>query len=428
MRFWVAKDKNVDILNFLSFFLRIIIIADQKKKSANISMGVDKAKKEGVPKKKSTGGAKVKAAGVKRALPDAAAPPQERSVGMEKVLAQHPINRLDEELAGKAVDALLAFSKKRSATKGKKDLLDETDGEKLHMQITLKKVPQETSPKPIALAVPHPVRGSGVPCEVCIFVKKEDKPWVKDLLIDGDSPVEGVKKVITLDSLRTSYKRFEARRELLSTYDLFLADDAIVPMLCKALGKTFYDRKKQPVPLRLKRKESLPRAIQAARDGSTYMFLSSGTCVSVCVGTTAMPRTQLLANLAAVLPAAVARLPRKWKGVQAVQLKTSSSLALPILNKLPFIPGMSEATIAANSGGAAAKGESDDEASTPVKMTTGMAKAVLKAAKAAADEVEEYEAESGKKRRGQFERKLKAAPAQHTKKEVAAPSAKKAKK
>ena len=47
--------------------------------------------------------------------------------------------------------------------------------------------------------------------------------------------------------------------------------------------------------------------------------------------TQAMPRSELLANLAAALPAAVEKLPRKWKTVQSVSLKTSASVALPIL-------------------------------------------------------------------------------------------------
>ena len=45
--------------------------------------------------------------------------------------------------------------------------------------------------------------------------------------------VDGMAKIITLDKLRTDYKRFEQKRELLATYDMFLADDRILPMLCK---------------------------------------------------------------------------------------------------------------------------------------------------------------------------------------------------
>ena len=44
--------------------------------------------------------------------------------------------------------------------------------------------------------------------------------------------------MITLDALRADYARFEQRRDLLASYDLFLADDRILPMLCKVLTLT----------------------------------------------------------------------------------------------------------------------------------------------------------------------------------------------
>ncbi len=111
-------------------------------------------------------------------------------------------------------------------------------------------------------------------------------------------------KIISLDKLRTSYARFEQRRELLATYDLFLADDRILPMLCKVgltdvlysriaaqlrpgasqtLGKTFFSRKKQPVPIKMTRRGALHAAIARAR-ASTSMFLPSGTSLAVIVG------------------------------------------------------------------------------------------------------------------------------------------------
>jgi ribosome biogenesis protein UTP30 len=67
-----------------------------------------------------------------------------------------------------------------------------------------------------------------------------------------ETPVAGVTKVIDLDKLRKNFDRYQAKRELcarkpnfinisrfylLTRYSLFLADDRIIPMLPKALGK-----------------------------------------------------------------------------------------------------------------------------------------------------------------------------------------------
>jgi ribosome biogenesis protein UTP30 len=82
------------------------------------------------------------------------------------------------------------------------------------------------------------------------------------MLLDS-KPVRGLKQVVTLDELRRDFARFEQRRQLLDSHDLFLADDRILPMLTKALGKTFLARKRQPIPLKVTGKDL---ARMAARD------------------------------------------------------------------------------------------------------------------------------------------------------------------
>jgi hypothetical protein len=371
-----------------------------------------------------------------------------QSAGLAAVLAQHSANKLNEELAGRALDALLHYTAKVAASVRKPDLLG-GDGEKVHMQLTLKRVPADPSPKPIPLAVPHPIRGgsSSDQSSVCLFVKGDDKAWVKELLLEGaGGPLSGVAKVISLEKLRTSYARFEQRRDLLATYDVFMCDDRILPMMTQALGKTFLSRKKQPVAVKVSRKAALPLQIAKLRD-CAYLFLSAGTCVSVCVGTTAMPRAHLLANLAALVPLVVDKLPRKWKNVQAISVKTTSSIALPVLNKLPFIVGHSPAADEDSDSDE----EGDEEAAVAAKAkaakkkaagkgigasTVAAVKAAARAAQAEAAEAEAAggdaggDAGGGKKRRGGFDRKSKAAPAHNSKLDRRSPSpaAKRAKK
>src|SRR5210317_28875 len=100
-----------------------------------------------------------------------------------------------------------------------------------------------------------------------------------------------IKKVLGLQSLRTKHKSFAQRRELLARFDVFFADDRILPMLTKALGGKFFEKKKQPIPIALTRKEALPFAVQKNLK-STFMFLSAGTCVTVKAGNTGMDATK----------------------------------------------------------------------------------------------------------------------------------------
>ena len=141
--------------------------------------------------------------------------------------------------------------------------------------VALKKAPVEApSPKPRQIALPHPLREDAT---TCILVKDADKPWLRALTVHGVAPGEKVaqakldgtraakmarrgaplredggedvadgeglvQKVISLSKLRTSYNRFKARRELRDTYDLFLADERILPMLANVLGSTFFSQ------------------------------------------------------------------------------------------------------------------------------------------------------------------------------------------
>lgn len=168
-------------------------------------------------------------------------------------------------------------------------------------------------------------------------------------------------QVIKLDKLRTQYKDFKDRRQLLSQFDLFLADDRILPMLTKALGKTFLKAKKQPVPIKLERRKSFAGQIARARD-SAFLVGSYGDCWAVKLANTAMTEDQVVENLIAGIAAVVEKIPRKWKNVKAINIKCSSSVALPVYSNIGDLrraPPAKKARAAAKEEG---EGEGDKEA------------------------------------------------------------------
>lgn len=83
--------------------------------------------------------------------------------------------------------------------------------------------------------LPHAIRKQP---EMCLLVKDTDKERVKKIL--KEDPVEGLTKVMTLKKLRKNFTRFEDRRTLVGAYDLFLADDRILPYLKSPVGKVFH--------------------------------------------------------------------------------------------------------------------------------------------------------------------------------------------
>ena len=203
---------------------------------------------------------------------------------------------VDATLLNRAQAALIKYHEKTTEQGDKGSLLG--SDLPVYVQFTLVRVPDKTSTRPICLDIPHPLHklikddsddnddeddivDDGLEdVEVCLIVKDEAKPWVLDLIQKFPSHLSYIKKVLTITSLRKKYTQYKDRRELVGRYDLFLADDRILPMLGKALGKNFFQQKKQPVPIRLTRKEALPFAVKRCLSG-TFMWVSAGTCLSI---------------------------------------------------------------------------------------------------------------------------------------------------
>lgn len=254
----------------------------------------------------------------------------------------------------------------------------------VQVQFSLARIPGKASAKPIRVEIPHSlvsVGGDGddtslQDAQVCIIVKEESKPWVQEMIERFPNELGCIKKVLGLQSLRTKHKSFSQRRELLARFDVFFADDRILPMLTKALGGKFFEKKKQPIPIALTRKEALPFAVQKNLK-STFMFLSAGTCVTVKAGNTAMDATKLLENIQAIAQVVPGKVPRKWANIRSVSIKTSASVALPIYNKTP--QELEEIMrLAKEEPEQAAEEEKIEKASKKTKASTPLAKALKK--------------------------------------------------
>jgi len=242
-------------------------------------------------------------------------------------------NQLDKAQVKRAVRALMTHHQKTTAEKAKemstKALLEEDDT--FSLVISWKKMKEQKNVgkhgvgpllKPIVIPLPHTLHANA---EICVFTKDPQKEWKEKFL---KAAVSNVEKVVGLTKLRKNYKTFEAKRRLCTSYHLFMADDSILPMLSKLLGKEFFSRKKIPIGINLKKK-NIGDVIARARD-ATYLTLT-GACSSVKVGLTSFTEDQVVANIFAVASC----LGKKWKNVQSINIKTTESIALPIYNSLP---------------------------------------------------------------------------------------------
>lgn len=90
----------------------------------------------------------------------------------------------------------------------------------------------------------------------------------------AEQGIKEVTKVISVTKLRKKYKPYEAKRNLCSQYEMFMAEASVLPLLPPILGKVFFRHKKQPIAVNLKQK-NIAREIATARD-STYLFIPAG--------------------------------------------------------------------------------------------------------------------------------------------------------
>ena len=255
-------------------------------------------------------------------------------------LAKNPESQVDKDLVAKAINALLKYHKKHVSDHKKSQLFGENTLVQVHFNLEV--APVKQNPKPLRLVIPYEIyhvtdEGEGENLEepeVCLIVKDDAKPWIQEMIAKFPEHMGHVKKVLTLDSLRNKHKEYKQRRELMQRYSMFMADDRIVPMLMKALGKKFWDANKHPIPIRITRMESLPHMIRTALR-STYMTLNSGTSLTVKAGYTGMATHKLVDNSLAIAGQAAEKIPRGWANIRSIGIRTVNSALLPVYRKTP---------------------------------------------------------------------------------------------
>lgn len=196
------------------------------------------------------------------------------------------------------------------------------------LQITVKSLNANAPAKPIRLPTPHPIYAQS--SSVCLLSADPQREY-KDLLVE--QRVTAVKRVVGVKKLKGKFQPYEARRQLMKDHDVFLADDRIVPMLPKLLGKKWLAERKTPIPVRISKKALIRDQVRDAL-AATYFHRNKGTCTAVRVGTLRhLTPSQLVENMAATLPVIVGKhVNGAWSNVLSIDIKTGTSAALPVWN------------------------------------------------------------------------------------------------
>jgi len=223
-----------------------------------------------------------------------------------------------------AVDALLDYKEKKCAQQKKSTLLESADP--ISVQFAFKSIPDRPSKKPTLIRLQNPLY-SEEDSKVCLIVKDPQRK-VKDIL-EGQPKEKNVDKVMGLSKLRKRYKQFDDKKQLCAQYDVFLADEAVQPMLAQLTGKVFFSSKKMPIPIDMRTKTKMLSSIEAARN-STVFYSGAGACSAVKAAHTEFDASQIVQNIQQVVEGVVAATPKKWDNIRSIHIKTHDSIALPV--------------------------------------------------------------------------------------------------
>ncbi|CAH9056951.1 unnamed protein product [Cuscuta epithymum] len=254
---------------------------------------------------------------------------------------------ISEGTVRKAVNALLKWRKLQSKTTSQGVGEEEEDidggGGFIYVVVTLMKTPPKNlSPAsdPIRIPLPHGL----IPfSNICLIVG--DKPTQvlnSRTTLSSDAVQKKIKslgapitRILKLSKLKSDYRSFDAKRKLLESHDLFLADKRVVHFLPDVLGKQFYRNKRRvPVPVELKGDRNWKEEIEVACRSCLLCF-GTGTCSVVKVGREAMGSGEIVENVMAAIDGIAEVVPKKWGGIRALHLKLLDSVALPIYDPIP---------------------------------------------------------------------------------------------
>ncbi|KFM65556.1 Ribosomal L1 domain-containing protein 1, partial [Stegodyphus mimosarum] len=233
-----------------------------------------------------------------------------------------------------AIEAIKYMNEKFFEDESKKKPLIEENS--IFLQVTLKKIPSRKLLKIIKVPLPNSLVGDT--SDVCLITgdldkndrKAEIEPTVlhyKDFLKQ-----HGVKEnveVIPLRQLRTEYKAYEAKRQLVAAYDVFLADNKIAGVLPKLLGKFFFRKRKFPIQIDMQ-SSNLKDLIQKASSSTVFFFSNRGNSCTAEIGNLDMTVEEVKQNILAAVRVLSERVPGGYDNIMGIFVKTLKSKAVPI--------------------------------------------------------------------------------------------------
>jgi len=199
--------------------------------------------------------------------------------------------------------------------------------------------------KTVLIHLPNPIFSKNT-TEICVFTKdltkKSEIEETEDFFANFFQEHALVTpKIIALDSLNKNYKSHEQRLKLCRSYDLFLADDRIVRLLPNRLGTKFYKKRKFPLSLQLTG-EGFAARFQNILESTKWLVTGNGSCSQLTVANYEHTVEEITNNIVDVLSVVAQTCERGWANIRSIDVKTESSIAVPIYRNEVVAESLSE--------------------------------------------------------------------------------------
>ncbi|GIQ82375.1 ribosomal protein L1/ribosomal biogenesis protein [Kipferlia bialata] len=225
-----------------------------------------------------------------------------------------------EKQCQKATTALKALFEKKKAEEEENGLWE--DVQPVQLMVTLNNVPAKRRAVPFQVVLPNVVNEDGV----CLFVS--DGQYDRVLAMKKEGKLPRVGEVVSIAMVKGTYEPYEARRQLLRSHSLFLADDRVLSVLTRLLGSTFLKAKRFPQPISVSDAKIASSIEECCR--SIFVDVGRGPTLMVRVGTTERDAESLGANVFAALKG-LTKLVGGKDNVRTASVRYHGGLNIPLM-------------------------------------------------------------------------------------------------
>mgnify|MGYP003590821896 CR=1 FL=1 len=167
------------------------------------------------------------------------------------------------------------------------NILDLAPTSFVHLNVIVSKLPSKKNIRPVKIELPVSIHGEDFNSKILfIFSNQSYEKYSSEL----KEAVPNV-KFTSYDKINKNNPLFNDKRNLLINYDFFLCESRVYSLLKKALGKSFYEKKKYPYPVTVEEEikdpvEYFTKLVKDNVEHSTFFYQSNGPEYSIKVART----------------------------------------------------------------------------------------------------------------------------------------------